>query len=319
MFIKTQRMYRFLYPVICLVCSFYKTTDVKNSRIFVYSSTAAKFFPIYSSEKTILYSNFPAKPLLKIKDYFNNKNFNIINRLILLFYTFIFKFWIKIEQIALSKFSKIIVISNVTKSAYYKIYGKNLIPEVFIVNCPVKQELFDYANIKNLNDTNKIRAIIVSRLYPEKTLEGIISFIAGIDSIHLTVVGDGPLLDKYKKLYGNNVLFKGFVKEEEKFTLISESDFLLLPTDQEWSLVTIEANILGTPVISISSESIKEINKIISKDESIPNLFYKDYSDIILQLSSLEGSKSILSCSKNVLSASFNPHSFIKKIIAYYP
>ena len=68
--INSQKLYIIFYPFICLSLLFYKPRTIKGVSIIVYSSTAAKFISTSGAYNAVLYSNFPAKPLLKFNDYF---------------------------------------------------------------------------------------------------------------------------------------------------------------------------------------------------------------------------------------------------------
>jgi glycosyltransferase involved in cell wall biosynthesis len=74
--------------------------------------------------------------------------------------------------------------------------------------------------------------------------------------------------------------FCGFLSENDKLKIMKSSDIVFVPTAQEWSLVTIEANLVGTPVIAKYSNAIEEINNIISNSKNQPNLMYNNIEEI---------------------------------------
>jgi len=310
-FIKTQTMYRLFYPLICLLAPFFKPCNLSNSDIFVYSSTAAKFLSTSGARSTFLYSNFPAKPLIRFKDYFaNSTKLDLLMPLV----GATFFFWKKVELRALQKFSRIAVISKAAKAAYQNLYGISALPEIKIIHCPVKNSVFNFAKKDFLKVNDFFSCVIVSRLYPEKNIEPLISFLAANKHIKLTVIGDGPLLEYFSSKYGTDVIFTGFIDDLEKYSLIAESDFLLQPTIQEWSLATIESNILGTPVIGAYSDAMIEINQSVSGDDSIPNMTYKDFSDIPLLVLCAQDRREELGKILNEYKNNFSIDSFISKI-----
>jgi glycosyltransferase involved in cell wall biosynthesis len=310
-FIKTQTMYRLFYPLICLLSPFFKPCNLAKSDIFVYSSTAAKFLSTSGAKSAFLYSNFPAKPFIRFNDYFANTT-----KLALLmpFVGITFFFWKKVELRALKKFSRIAVISKAARAAYQNLYGISALPEIKIIHCPVKNSVFNFAKKEFLKVDDFFSCAIVSRLYPEKNIEPLISFLAANKHIKLTVIGDGPLLEYFSSKYGADVIFTGFIDDLEKYSLIAESDFLLQPTIQEWSLATIESNILGTPVIGAHSDAMIEINQSVSGDDSIPNMTYKEFSDIPLLVLCAKERRAALERILHEYKNNFSIDSFISNI-----
>lgn len=294
-FIRTQWMYRLLYPLVCLVVHFYRAGGLENSYLLVYSSSAAKFFSVGRAKKTVFYSNFPAKPLLKLADYFGLRHLNWIKTPLLKLLHPGLCAWRSIERAALNKYSAITVISASAQAAYEGLFGVASLPPIRVLHCPVKDSIFSFADeslrlpdlgVAVAADGAVVSGVILSRLYPEKHLEEAISYVDALPSVVLTVLGGGPLLNSFTEKY-RRVHFTGYVDEIEKFRHLASADFLLVPTRQEWSLVTIEANILGIPVVCVESDAIREINSAVSGNPHFPNLIYRDVSAISSMLREL--------------------------------
>jgi glycosyltransferase involved in cell wall biosynthesis len=309
-FIKTQKMYRIFYPFLCILSPFFNPKFSFRYNALVYSSTSAKFLSTKYAQDIILYSNFPAKPLLSLRDYFTNSKFKIFIPIIsvLLF------FWKFLELRALNKFKRIAVISNVTLESYKNLFGSKLVANLEVIHCPVKNSVFNIKKTNFISNQGLLNCILISRLYPEKNLEPLISFIVRQRNVKLTVVGDGPLYEMLINKYGQQVLFTGFVDETMKFSLLMQSDFLLQPTYQEWSLVTVEANILGVPVISIFSDAIIEINHTVGGNASSPNMTYSIFDDIPILFSKIEHKRNLLKTLDYKYKINFSIDSFVKKL-----
>jgi hypothetical protein len=319
-FVNSISKFRIFYPLICFYCTFYQASDTENKIQLIYSSSSAKFFRILNSKSAIFYSNFPAKPLLKFRDYINVKN-KVFLELINFICSIFFYMWIKFELKAISKFTNIFTISEVSKESYIKLFGKFCLPNISIVHCPVKESVFNflrYNNFKKITLDKKPRlfkALIISRLYSEKKLNDVMNFVYNSTKIRLTVIGTGPLLNSYKKKYGKKVIFTGFIEESLKYQLISQSDFVILPTLQEWSMVTVESNVLNTPVISIKSKAIEEINKLLSGYSHYPNLFFRNTYEIHDLLDNIQHSNLFLNNLKLQKKKYFNSKNLISRLI----
>lgn len=321
-FIKTQWMYRLLYPLVCLVAHFYRPSNLENANVLVYSSSAAKFFPIARAKKTVFYSNFPAKPLLKLADYFELHHLNWIKTPVFrLLHPGLYA-WRSIERAALSKYNVITVISASAQAAYEGLFGAGSLPPIRVLHCPVKDSIFNFADeslrppnlgVPVAEDGPVISGVIISRLYPEKHLEDVIAYVGALPSVALTVLGGGPLLNSFTEKY-STVHFTGFVDEIEKCRYLASADFLLVPTKQEWSLVAVEANILGIPVVCVESDAIREINIAVSGNPHFPNLTYRDVSTISSMLQELPRRRKAVLELRGKYFEEFSAHNVAKRL-----
>lgn len=66
----------------------------------------------------------------------------------------------------------------------------------------------------------------------------------------LLVVGDGFDAEKLKKLAGDNIQFLGWRKGKELASLMSKARALILPSEEDFGIVSVEAQACGTPVIA---------------------------------------------------------------------
>lgn len=85
---------------------------------------------------------------------------------------------------------------------------------------------------------------------------------------------------------GNKVKFWGFVDQKKKFELLSKSTVLINPSVHEgWGLVNIEANSVGTPVVSYRStglvDSVKDGISGIIVDKNTPDELASSVSKLL--------------------------------------
>lgn len=106
------------------------------------------------------------------------------------------------------------------------------------------------------------RLIVLGRLVPHKHVEKAIDIVVSLRSrfpgLHLDVVGHGyweAELRRYAESAGvtSQVTFHGFVTEDEKRTLLSQSWVLVMPSQKEgWGLTIVEAGLHGSPGVAFA-------------------------------------------------------------------
>ena len=112
---------------------------------------------------------------------------------------------------------------------------------------------------------------MVSRIQKEKgqdtAIEAMSILCKRYDNIKLVIVGGGPELDKYKKYarqlnLGKNVIFPGYVSDEQKWRYYSIFDVCLFPTRWEiegFGIVLLEAMMMGAPIIASNFGPVPEV------------------------------------------------------------
>ncbi|MEM1554496.1 MAG: glycosyltransferase family 4 protein [Thermoproteota archaeon] len=114
--------------------------------------------------------------------------------------------------------------------------------------------------------------VYVGRLVATKGIEHLLQatsmIVNKIPNIRLIIIGRGYLEEKlkeYSKSLGisSNVLFTGYVTEEEKISILSRAHVLVHPSLREgWATPVIEANACGTPAIGTDVPGVR--NTIIN-------------------------------------------------------
>ena len=131
------------YPLVCLLSTL---IVVKANLVFCYSSTCGKYFRI-KSNKSILYTNFPARGIIEPEKFVKNRILLFVVKI----FTRIFKY---IEKIQYRKFDNIYCISTYTK----KLLKEHYQLESEVLYCPTSEKFF--ARNKKYNDTKPFFVLV---------------------------------------------------------------------------------------------------------------------------------------------------------------
>lgn len=135
-----------------------------------------------------------------------------------------------------------------------------------------------------------VNLVFVGRLVYQKGLDRILPLIVINKNIYLTVIGEGPELNKIKNMVKkykleSHVKFLGYINPP--YDYIAGADFLILPSRWEGlPNVALEALAVGTRVLSF--KEIVGLNDYIYKNNII---FCKDDEDMKIFLTKLHNSK----------------------------
>lgn len=98
---------------------------------------------------------------------------------------------------------------------------------------------------------------VVSRLVPYKRIDLAIKAV-NVTGDRLLVVGDGPDRLRLQAMAKDNVSFLGRVSENEKRTVLESASAVLIPGEEDFGIVPIEANACGTPVVALAAGGVLE-------------------------------------------------------------
>lgn len=160
-----------------------------------------------------------------------------------------------------------IATTNRNASEFFKDYGQKF----KVINLGVNKINYEVKKKKNI-----LNLLSISRIEISKNIEWIIDglyellkitkIIKHFKKINLFIVGTGPDIDRLKKIvtkYKINkyVHFTGFVSNNKKKQLLSQSHFALIPAVQGYGIPVLESLIRKTPVIINKETRISEILK----------------------------------------------------------
>ena len=154
------------------------------------------------------------------------------------------------------KYSDLVIVNN-TPTSDTLIYNFGMNNEKIII-APLALNLKRILNYKISSSIKKYDAIYVGRLSSIKHVEDLIRASYNLKknyfiNLSVAVVGDGEQMKWLKRLtlsLNLDVTFFGYVEEQRKFQLLSESKFFVLPSIREGlSISTLEAQFSGIPCI----------------------------------------------------------------------
>ncbi len=114
--------------------------------------------------------------------------------------------------------------------------------------------------------------LAVSRLVPYKNTHLIVDAFRHLPGEHLTVVGDGPEMQRLRAMAGPNVTLVGHVPDHEVQTWQQSARALIFAGEEDFGITMAEAQGQGTPVIALGRGGAIEI--VIEAGNAPTGLFF---------------------------------------------
>lgn len=157
------------------------------------------------------------------------------------------------DKVAAQRPDKMIAISSEVKNRIKKYYGRDsevIFPPVRDLN----------KNKEFLESRNYY--LVVSRLVPYKRVDLAVDAFNRL-KLPLVIVGSGSEYLKLRLMAKKNIKFAGQVSEEELIEYYKGAKALIMPQEEEFGIVSIEAQFFGVPVIAFkkggSLDTVAEI------------------------------------------------------------
>jgi glycosyltransferase involved in cell wall biosynthesis len=121
-------------------------------------------------------------------------------------------------------------------------------------------------------------ALVVSALVPYKRIEVAIE-ACRLARMPLTVAGDGPERARLERLAGQDVTFVGRLPNEDIRSLYRRASVVLLPGEEDFGIVPLEAQACGRPVVALgrggATETVVpgETGLLVDSDTADPEAF----------------------------------------------
>jgi len=165
--------------------------------------------------------------------------------------------------------------------------------KIIKINNPIDFDMINKMKVKEFNfeyNKNYKNILAIGNLSPRKGFDLLLNVMNELknESIHLTILGDGPFRDQLEnqkeKLKLNNVTFKG--KVDNPFSYLYNSDLFILSSRYEgFPNVLLEAGACG--IYSLANDCPGGINEIIEEGingEIFPIEDYKGFSSKIKEI-----------------------------------
>ncbi|QQG44716.1 MAG: glycosyltransferase [Candidatus Roizmanbacteria bacterium] len=100
--------------------------------------------------------------------------------------------------------------------------------------------------------------LVVSRLEPYKKVDLIIDTFNNLPDQNLVIIGQGTQFNLLKSKAGKNIAFLQNISDEELVSLYKNAQALIMPQEEDFGYVAIEAQFLGCPVIAFNKGGAEE-------------------------------------------------------------
>jgi glycosyltransferase involved in cell wall biosynthesis len=244
-FIKKNRILSFLFYPFAFESFDFSGYDL----VISVTSSFAKSIITKPETKHICYLLTPTRYLWSHKkDYLRNR---LINYLISGYLDY-FKKW---DYLVAQRPDKIISISETVKNRCLKYYKRNseIIYPGFDLEYwkRIKSEIINSKS--QINSKYKILNtkyfLIVSRLEPYKKVDLVIKVFNKLNK-PLIIIGEGSEEKRLKQIAGNNITFLSKLSDTELGSFYSNAQALIIPQEEDFGYVSLEAQFFGCPVIA---------------------------------------------------------------------
>ncbi|MFC4475901.1 glycosyltransferase [Flavobacterium chungangensis] len=123
-----------------------------------------------------------------------------------------------------------------------KTYNKDSV----VIYPPVDVDFF------SLEETKEDYYLTASRLVPYKKIQLTVEAFNELPDLKLIVAGEGPELEKLKKVAKSNIEFVGFVENKKLRSLMQKAKAFIFAAEEDFGIIPVEVQACGTPVIALS-------------------------------------------------------------------
>lgn len=258
----------------------FESFDFSNFDLVIsVTSEAAKGIIVRPPTKHICYCLTPTRYLWSgYKQYFKDSTHKAAARPVVWYLR-------KWDRIAALRPDVMVAISSAVKYRIKRYYGRDSV----VIHPPVEVDLFKNSKSSRIRQslgwqvksrTNQnIKEnffLVVGRLVPYKRIDLAIQAFNLLGK-HLVVVGVGSEERRLKKLAKQNIEFIGRLTDQELSHYYREARALIVPQEEDFGKVVVEAQIAGTPVIAYEAGGaidtvISGVNGIFFEKQTINSL-----------------------------------------------
>jgi glycosyltransferase involved in cell wall biosynthesis len=165
------------------------------------------------------------------------------------------------DYIAAQRPDVLISISETVRARCRTYYGR----DSQIVSPPFSYDYWDKikaeppaADVRACADRHGPYFLVVSRLEPYKSVDIAIESFRKMNHHRLLVVGKGSQFLRLKKQAPANVVFMGMVDDASLAYLYGHAEGLIMPQEEDFGYVSLEAQVCGCPVIAYGKGGARE-------------------------------------------------------------
>lgn len=107
------------------------------------------------------------------------------------------------------------------------------------------------------NDNSGKYFLVVSRPEPYKKVNLVIQLFNQLNH-RLVIVGEGSQLERLKRMAGENIIFLNRISDQELGILYSKAEALIIPQEEDFGYVALEAQFFACPVIALARGGARE-------------------------------------------------------------
>ena len=147
-----------------------------------------------------------------------------------------------------------------------RVYGRSstvIYPPIDIESFPLHREKTDVY-------------VTASRMVPYKRMDLIVEAFSKMPDKRLIVIGDGPEMEKIKKLSGPNITLLGYQPIEVLKEQLQTAKAFIFAAEEDFGIVPLEAQATGTPVIAFGKGGALETVIPPGTDKVPTGLFFEE-------------------------------------------
>ncbi len=240
-----RAMVTLLYPLAALLMA---RLRVRADVVIAYSSSCGKFAQL-DCRRSILYSNYPNRGIYQLEKVVRSRVLRAIMKPVVAVMA-------RYERAAIRKYDLRISISQASRAAMLDFSGM----DTDVLMPPFNERGLSRAIAASPSSSRRAHPyfVLISRLEPEKDIEYVIHAFRK-SGRELRVIGTGSLRAKYEALGAQNIRFLGYLEDCDMAVELAGAEALVFPSAIEYSLVPLEANYLGVPVIALDTPAMQEV------------------------------------------------------------
>jgi len=150
--------------------------------------------------------------------------------------------------------------SSTVADRIYRYYNRQAV----VINYPIDDGQFQFC------DQKEDYFLVSSRLLSYKRIDIIVEAFNQL-GWKLIITGDGPERKRLEAKAKDNIIFKGYVSDGDRKSLMAKAQFVIVAALEDYGLVPIEANASGTPVICYGAGGVLD-----TQSPGVTGLFFDE-------------------------------------------